>query len=458
MSLVKLQPDQVPVTSENTLPQAIQEPSKSIFTALVPESRIVGLLRYVEGYPWTVNFYGQILNKNNTLENFDPTIPNLTQPYYEVNGMILQVSSPLTSSYDQNTGITIITGSALTPYSLTPNVGDIFVASVDSGEDAVFLINSVIRKTFRKDSIYEVNYNLLYYTSEEPTFIENLKARIQQVYFFNKDTNFFNRDVLIKPSVKEAIDRLNCLVRESKEYYFSTFAQREVGTILIPGISNRVYDPKLLEFLSKIIDYKELADIPFFRHNYSENRYINQKSILDLLFTRNINMISTINHKFNFIPTRALPNRARLGTIFHTGIDFICFPIDASNATDIDKIVPDIDTNTFIENIKSNKNYHLPNIIIQTTTNNNNVFQKQLLHELFIDDYYIVSENFYSYVSDNSTYDNISYIELLIYKHITKQAISKEDLVVAIEKYHSWSLLHSLYLLPVLWFIVAVNR
>lgn len=456
MPLVKIQPDQPPVAAEQTLPQAIQEPAKSVFTALVPESKITSLLKYVEGYPWTVNFYGQILNKNNTLENFDPTVPNLTQPYYEVNGMILQVSSPLTSSYDQGTGITTITGSALTPYSLTPNVGDIFIAPVDSGEDAVFMINSVVRKTFRKDSIYEVNYNLLYYTSEEPEFIASLKARIQQVYFFNKDTNFFNRDVLIKPSVKEAIDRLNYLVRESKEYYFSTFAQREAGTILIPGVSNRMYDPMLLGFLSKIIDYSELVDIPFFRHNYGDNRYVNQKSILDLLLTRNVNTLPGINRRYNFVPTHSLRNRARLGTIFHTGADFIAFPVDPLNAADIDKITPNLETDSYLENVKSTRNYYVPAITVQTK-NNDNVFTKQLLHELFVDNHYIVSQNFYNYISDNSTYNNISYIELLIFKHVTNQAISKEDLVIGLEKYMQFSLLHQLYLLPVLWFLIRVN-
>lgn len=456
MALVKLQPDQVPVTSENTLPQAIQEPSKSIFTTLIPESRIVGLLRYAEGYPWTVNFYGQILNKNNTLENFDPSVPNLNQPYYEVNGMVIQVSSPLSSSYDQSNGITTITGSALSPYSVTPNVGDIFIAPVDSGEDAVFMVNSVIRKTFRKDSLYEISYNLLYYTSEEPQFIVNLKARVQDTYFFNKDTNFFNRDVLIKPSVKEAIDRLGWLVRESKEYYFSTFAQKEAGTILIPGLPYKVYDPLLLNFLSKTIDYNDLVDIPFFRHNYGENRYINQKSIFDLLFTRNVHTLSGINKRYNFLPTHMLPNRARLGTVFHTGADYIVFPVDPDTDTDIDKIVKAIDTSDFIGSVISTKNYYIPNINVQTN-NNNNVFNKQMLQSLFVNDYYIVSENFYNYINDNSAYLNLSYIELLIFKHVTKQAIAKEDLVIAIEKYMEFSLLHNLYLLPILWFLIKVN-
>ena len=456
MGLVRLQPDQPPVASEQTLPSAIQEPSKSIFTTLVPESRIVSLLKYVEGYPWTVNFYGQILNKNNTLENFDPSVPNLNQPYYEVNGMVIQVSSPLSSSYDAANGITTINGSAITPYSLTPNVGDIFIAPVDSGEDAVFIVNNVGRKTFRKDSLYEISYNLLYYTSEEPDFIVSLKARIQDSYFFNKDTNFFNRDILIKPSVKEAIDRLKVLTQESKEYYFSTFAQKEAGTILIPGLPYKVYDPLLLSFLSKIIDYRELVDLPFFRHNYGDNKYINQKSLFDLLFTRNINTVNAINQRYNFIPSHMLPNRARLGSIFHTGADYVNFPVEPNTATNIDSIAPDADLNTFVESVKSTNNYFVPNISIQAI-NNNSVFNQHLLHELFLDDYYVVSENFYNYIGDNSTFANLSFIELLIFKHVTKQAIAKEDLVIVIEKYMEFSLLHQLYLLPVLWFLIKVN-
>lgn len=456
MALVKVQPDQAISATQHTLPDAIQEPSKSIFTVLMPESRITALLKYTEGYPWTVNFYGQILNTNNTLENFDPTTPNLTQPYYEVNGMIIQVSSPLSSNYDQTSGVTFITGSAIAPYNLKPNVGDIFIAPVDSGEDAVFMINSVSRKTFRKDSLYEINYNLLYYTSEEEVFISNLKSRIQQTYFFNKDTNFFNRDILIKPSVKEAMDRLNVLVRQSKEYYFSTFAQKEAGTIFIPGLPSRAYDPLLINFISKTVDYNDLVDIPFFRHNHGNNRYIEQKSIFDLLFYRNINLVNSINTQYRFIPSNTIPNRARLGTIFHTGTDYVCYPVNPFENTNIDKITLTHSDSSFMESVKSSKNYNLVNSNV-TATNNVELFTKPILHELFVNDYYVVSENFYNYVNDNNMFDSVSFIEVLIYKHITGKAISKEDLVIAMEKYNEWSLLHKLYLLPLLWFLVKVN-
>jgi len=242
MAIVTLQPDAQPLI-DTTLPETIQEPNSSIFTSLLPVSKINSLLKYVEGYPWTIHYYGQLLNKNNTLEHFDPNTPNLTQSYYKVNNLILQVSSPLSSSYDSTTGITSVTGTAIAPYKLTPNTGDVFIAQVDTGEDAIFHITSVSRKTHLKESLYEISYTLYSYTSANPSFISTLDERVNSTYYFNKDTNFFNRDILIKPSVKEATDRLKNFLIEAEDYYFNTFARKQTGTIFIPGVDYALYDP-----------------------------------------------------------------------------------------------------------------------------------------------------------------------------------------------------------------------
>jgi len=454
MGIVKLQPD-APAPGQTTSPITIEAPAKSIFTALVPESKINSLLKYVEGYPWTVDFYGQILNTNNTVEYFDPSTPNLTQPYYKVNKLILQVSSPLSSSYDQSNGITTITGSAITPYKITPNVGDVFIAQVDSGEDAIFIINTVTRKTHRKDTLYEISYSLYSYTSSNPNFITTLLSRVNDEYFFNSDTDFFNRDILIKPSVKEAIDRLRGFLYESQDFYFNTFAQKQTGSILIPGIQYNVYDPLLLSFISKIVDYSVLVNTSFYRYTYFSAQ-IDQPSLFDALLNRSASYLATINKTYNFVSASAIPNKARFGSAYHAGVDYILHPTNPDRRTEIGS-VRSVDSHEFINTVKTTKNYSGAAPIIIKTTNNNQVFDKPLLHQLFEEDYYIVSKNFYEYQTDNSAYEDISYMELMIHKFLNKQAIAKEDLAIAVEKYMNWSLLHQLYLLPVMWLIVKAS-
>lgn len=447
MAIARLKPDaDVPKTT--TTPDVIEAPAKSIFTSLVPETKINSLLKYVEGYPWTVNFYGQILNTNNTVEHFDPSSPNLAQPYYKVNNLILQVNSPLSSSYDQATGITTVSGSSLVPFKIIPNVGDIFIAQVDSGEDAIFHITSVTRKTHRKDSLYEVDYSLHSYTSDKPEFVSQLEQRLNEIYYFNKDTDYFNRDVLLKPSVKEAIDRLKQFLQESKAYYFLNFIQPRTASLLIPGLENTVYDPLLTNFISKTVDYSTINEGQYFRPTY-QSHDLNQLSILDCLLTRTQPHYNVVNRTYNFVPTTMLPIRSRLGTISHTAIQYILYPT-MPNRNHLSYLNPDIPA-TYISTVKTNKNYHLKNNRVIETTNNSQVFEKPLLHELFIDDYYIVSENFYRYLEDNAAYPDISYIEFLIAKFVTGKAIAKEDLAIAVETYKDWSLLHQFYLLPVLW-------
>jgi hypothetical protein len=147
-----------------------------------------------------------------------------------------------------------------------------------------------------------------------------------------------------------------------------------------------------------------------------------------------------------------LPKLARLGMLFHAGMYYVLYPTEPKTDTAISP--PNVFEGSLdLSTMKTSKNYTGNNPIVIQTTNNGNVFDKVLLHELFADDYYIVTENFYKYLEDNSFYSSISYIELLIAKFVRKEAIAKEDLVVAVEGYSSFSLLHQMYILPVLWLL-----
>ena len=119
MALVTI--PETPINIPSTLPVPMIEPIGSNFTTLVPEaSTLNSLLKYVEGYPWTVNYYGQILNTSNIPSTFDPTNINLLSPYYLINKLILQVSAPLISNYNSNTGITTVEGTSIMPYNIKP--------------------------------------------------------------------------------------------------------------------------------------------------------------------------------------------------------------------------------------------------------------------------------------------------------------------------------------------------
>lgn len=450
MAIATLKPD-APSPVQVTTPDMIKAPAKSTMTALVPESRIKSLLKYVEGYPWTVNYYGQLLNENNTLNHFDPDLVNLVQSYYEIRNAIIQVSSPLSVSYDQESGITKISGSAIIPLGMKPNIGDLFLAQVDTGEDAIFVINSASRMSHRKESLYEVEYELFAYASDEPDMVNTLQQKLNETYFFNPDTNFFNRDVLIKPSVKEAMDRLKEFLSESMHYYFATFIQKNTSSLTLPGVPMTIYDPLLANFIARTVDVSTITNGKFYRHTL-ESTDLERPCILMNLLNRTLPHPRMSESKYGFCNATALPMRSRLGTLSYTGVDYVLYPLDPVR----EHLSPrkTMQPANFVYDIKNNDNYESSSIEISITSNNNQVSSKKVLHELFVEDSYIVSEAFYNYIADHATFGETSYIELLIYRFLNREAIAKEDLAVAVQEYKNWSLLHQFYLLPVMWLII----
>lgn len=450
MALVKLLPSSNVLNNTLTLPEVLGKPNESTFTSLYPETKVNSLLKYVEGYPWTVHYYGQIVNTADTLEHIDPSTPSLNQPYYEILDAILQVSSPLTNSYDESTAVTTVNGAALVPFKMIPNVGDMFVAQVDTGEDAVFIINSVYRKTHRKDTLYEVNYTLYQYVSVNPDLLVQIKSKVQDSYHFNKDSQFFNRDALISPMEHKSSLDLSELITETQSFYFDKFFKREVGTILIPGVDSRMYDPYLLMFISKTVDHDSMPPGGISQYTHFE-RYVKQPVFWDMMLTRSPARANSLNKEISFASSAQLRNQSRYGTVFHAGLDYMACPVIPDKSADIAFQTvksPDLWERGFL-NLTNSFVYEAS---VKTANNDTDVL-KPLLHPLFENDFYVVTSHFYSYLNSHDNFLSVSYMEWLLSRFITRKAISKKDVVVALQSYDSWSALHQLYLLPALWLV-----
>ena len=442
------------------IPEQIEAPEKSTMTALMNESKIKSLSKYVEGYPWTIEaWYGQILNTNTTIKHFDPSLDDLSQSYFEIKDMVLQVKSPLSYSYNQEDAVSSLNGASIFPLGIIPNAGDLFLATLDDGELAIFVVYAVERLTHRKSSLYQIDYKLYAYTSQNEDFLPKLKARVNDSYYFNKDTNYFNRDVLIRPSVKRAMDGLRAFLKESTSYYNNTFIQRDMSSIGLPGTKYSIYDPLLYEFISKTTPLPAI-NVGNVRHGIVKHD-LKRNSILDCLTTRTIPHPAVVETKYGFINSRAFLTNARINLAHMTKVDYILYPIDP-NDKHITKDKRHEHTLSEVEFLTDDNYgpyneaegyYEIFNPNVDTTTHSEQVTAIKLLPELFEDDIYIVSPNFYDYVKDKTNIENISYLELIIYKFLDRKAIPREDIYMAVETYKDWSLLHQFYLLPVMWLI-----
>lgn len=454
MGIMSLEPDSTAVNNTQSLPTVLATPRDSLFTPLYPEAVEGTLLQYVEGYPWTCHWYGQITHQSNSLVHFDPHTPNLTQPVYEIQDLVLQVESPISSNYDINTATTIAVGSALTPLGVVPNVGDFFIAPVDTGEDAIFCISQVERKTHRKQSLYFITYVLYKYLSQDEGFAENIRKRVQQTYHFNQDLHYPNREVLVTTPVKEARINLKAFLQESQSYYLQTFSDPRAGTIILPGTSQTLYDPLLLAFVGSFIDHDLKISHSWFQHRFND-RYLNQRSVWDLLRQRSPAMVSSINREYGFVRTGALRNFARLGTIGHTPMELILYPKRPQTHTDVSTLHYEGPVNSFEDALGP-----LPPTPILPIKSGNQASDSvvPLLHALFAQDTYVVSPAFYTALGNrDQAVEGLSFMETLMLRFIRKEAIALEDLSAVARTFYDWPSLHQLYLLPVVWLLVRAS-
>ncbi len=460
MPVIKFLPDEAPSLVVNT-PQTLPEEYRSQFVSLLPTSDVSSLMRYVEGMPWEVNFYGQLLNKDDGVQSFDPAAPSALQPYYKINKLILRVTAPLDSSYNAETGVTTIFGAAVAPFSVKPNTGDSFVASIDSGEDGIFTINNVGRKSFNKGTLYEISYSLSFYASTQPDWVATMEERVQQTYYYTDADMYGNKGSLVIPSVYEAQKRLGFLLRTSVNFYFNSFYNIRFGTIVMPGQSDTMYDPLLMKFLFKILNTNVHPNlIKISSYNHASNYFIDQVSIWDSLLSIDPSMLYVCNKKYRYVYSGNLPMISRLAALPIVGLNFVLFPMDANVPLQVrmgELSQPSILSPN--QTLAVVYNHNVAEQVITIPVNdvqNNTVVQKPLLHALFEDDYYVLSKHFYDHVEAPTalTAASLSFIENIVYKFMNKTPIAPEDMVIALQDYAKWPIIHQVYLLPVMWLIL----
>lgn len=444
MGIAKLKPDEV-LSVLNT-PHVDENVYKKIFVEDQPDSEVLGLLRYMEGAPWTVTYYGQLLTEHNDLKQFDPTIADALQPYYKVNMLPVMVSEALTPNYDSETNISSVVGSALLPAGFKPITGDMFTAQVDNGEIGLFQIQKVERLTHRKNTVYSISYSLYSYVSANQDWVDSLETRVQETYYFH-DNRYTKsaKDAIVTPSVHEIILKIDAFIYSSKEYYFSHFFDPKAKTFLLPNQDYRYLDPILINFIKKTVSSE-----PHFRLNelneYSTNNdyFLKQKTILDAVINRNYEDTKWINKRYGFIEKYLFRGNQVLGSLVYMPVDKVIYPVDANTSAMATSLsYPVKSESLYSRSIQNNITDHGNASSIEMI----NTVDGTIIHKLpilFNNDYYIVNEGFYGT-------GQMSLFEMLITRYLKREALAPGDIYKVTEDYLNWSMMERFYYLPVLW-------
>lgn len=228
------------------------------------ETPLNTILNTLSGYRWSVNYYNQLRDINDTLTQFDVTSSATIQKYNKIKNMLLYVQTPLGLDNAES-----LNGEALIRGDFLPNVHDVFIANLPGGRRAMFSVTNVEDKTSNLNKIYSITYSILHYIDDKKSLLlKNLEHKVMKTYVYdNKHLSTRSSPLVLEATYRDKIN-LEDSYREMMEYYLKHFLN-DLGVITLPTTDGKVYtDIFLVDFLLKtcntsdFLEFSRLNKIP----------------------------------------------------------------------------------------------------------------------------------------------------------------------------------------------------
>lgn len=440
----------MPIARQKLLPpQAIEPELPKIqpdgYSGVVADNNdfpVASLLPYVEGAPWTVQYYGQIVGKHSDLRDFDPSQSELYQQYRLIKDLELRVSSPLTNAFISETSIMKVNGGGYLPTCVTPNVGDVFVAIVDGGDAAMFRVTNIERKSFNRTSVHYIEYEVTTLVHQHPERLDAINAKVQQTYYFHKDRLVDGLEPLVTTEDNESILKSRSFYRDLVRWYFRTFYNQRYSTLVLPYQDVSYYDPFLVRFLMKIVNSDDAPEIRYINNLPTQKLEVfKQPTIWDALINQSMPDLEMSNKRMGFISTNVFFRDPNVEYARYQLMSFILAPLDTDDSLRV-RVDPEYVEAT-IETLRQTTGHHgIEDLTYNAYTLENAVVD--ILPPLFENQYYVFSQRFYE--------DSVgkALLETMTLQYLNKETLDLNKIVKISERWSRWSRMEQFYYSPVL--------
>lgn len=331
MPIAKLKPDAPSAIVPN---QPRVEPE--LYRSVIAEDSTTpfdSLLGFVSGAPWTVNYYSQLVSLHNDLRDHDAGQSGVYQQYTKIANLELRVSSPIDSSQDADSALVTVTGSATVYGYLIPNVGDLFVASVGDGENGLFRVTSVDRKNFNRNSVFGIEYSLTNYLSKDPARYADLESKVNRTVYFDKTRLIDNATPVLQEEEYMQLNQLRVAYGQLVAYYFNTFYNKTVGTLVIPGQEAIVYDGFLVDYLLKIVQGEDAPEIRMTtRLDMGQDKYLKQQTIWDALIAADYQMLGMVTPVTGLVHCQTFSRNPTLKGLKFSRMEYVVYPVQVDKS------------------------------------------------------------------------------------------------------------------------------
>ncbi len=453
-----------PIVTSNPTIEPENYNSTIVDNTLIP---LNSLISYVEGMPWSVNYYSQILTSNSDLKEQDLGQANIYQQYSKISQMEIRVTQAIQGTQNTETAQMTVGGTALVYPFLTPNVGDMFTADAGYGNTGIYAIKSVERKSFNKQSVYSIDYTLWKFVTSTSPELQDLDGKVTTNYTFDKSRLMEGLNPTLNTGEYANSQALAKLYSQIVSYYFKTFYYKDFDTLIIPGQGTGTYDAFVVDYILKIVQTLDAYEIRFVR-NYAtdEEPFLAQDQFWKVLLNRDPSMLSYCNRQMGLTYTKYFNYNSMFKGLRFSRLTYIVYPLNPDfsifSPNDINKTGDPLllDFGVFQDNVFTASPIFKPQAtesiteapssggaladLINNTCINNNVSMPVINPVINKDNFYIFSRAFYEQQSGQTL------LESLTSDYINGNALDLTDLVACTQRYKAWGRLEQFYYLPIL--------
>lgn len=415
-----------------SLPKTIETAMRTTTVDAI-NTPLSSLSAFIQGSPWVVDsYYPQVLGEDNAPRDFDHNAAPTTQRYNCIKDFVLKVIDPLSSSTDNATGVTTVSGKANVYPVIVPAKGDIFFASSD-GVKSLLRVTDVNRLTHNRESVFEISYVVTDNRDIHETEL-TLNARTNQVYHFHRERLISGNHALLSTEETLSLRGKTRLLPRLIDHYLERFFTQKPCSVILPYKEGIYYDPYLTRFLMGIL---ELSDHPLVIKLTNlvskEEAFLQGDSIYDVLLEHDPFRFPFLSRNKKMVGIPSVTQYTRTRTYKHAGLTGVMVLEPSPLYTDGDEVLAILTERT---------NAMSPAGLISEAD------KLQMFGTLPVSTY-LFSDSFYNGVP-------ITELEILLHTYIMENNLDSARLIKLTKGYMGLTLLEQFHYGPLLIYLLKI--
>lgn len=415
------------------------------------------IIGYIDGSALTCTYYNQYLGTDDVVRNSNDSDDATIRQYLKINDFEIRVTSALSSSIDQATGIATVTGEANVYPVITPIVGDVVILPIQDNVEAAFEITNVVRASQFKESAWQITYSQLKYI--KPGDIELYDNFVVAEYVF--DVKLLNTSQWPVQTVSEhrrTVDK-DILLDDIIASYYMQFYNVEIGTFLLPPSSTalnvKTYDPYIVAFWNTYIKSSTTDNVmpmPIFFEAKSHKCKRPFYTILDAIAQQSPIISKICVKKMHTVSVVEFDASFQRHTLRVSGINQVVYPY-TENGNAVQTLTVDETPYIF--------SYNFYNEVVPIITEGSVEYGEDVITTLR--DLERMMEELLAPLpdTDDSGYPDSNYMSLLesfVVRAIQRKAIPYKDIARLITELQGMNDITKFYLFPILIILLKLSR